>query len=119
MRHAALLSAIALATLSCNAEGVQHLIQGTPTPIPTATATPTATVTPTPTRTPRPTQPPRETNNSDCLSTWKDYATPDSIATLGVYYIVDLLLNTKMLPNTVGEYLQLCLEEGWRPPELP
>jgi hypothetical protein len=29
-----------------------------------------------------------------------------------------MVLNQKMLPGTVGEYVQKCLEEGYRPPGL-
>jgi len=59
----------------------------------------------------------RKTNDEDCKLNWR--AMPaDTIEFFGVGTIASKLLNEKHLPGTVGEYLQQCLEEGWRPAGL-
>jgi hypothetical protein len=57
------------------------------------------------------------TNDKDCLLNW-NLQPKDAIEFLGVGNVASQLLNEKQLPGTVGEYLQWCLEDGWRPPGL-
>jgi hypothetical protein len=59
----------------------------------------------------------RKTNDADCLANWR-HIFPDAHDMLGAGAIASDLMNKKQLPNTVGEYLQQCLEEGYRPPGL-
>ena len=65
----------------------------------------------------------RKTNDVDCLANWNklnicgqsEYTNCINISDLGAAMQI---LNEKYLPNTVGEYAQKCLLEGYRPPGM-
>jgi hypothetical protein len=64
----------------------------------------------------------RKTNDVDCLANWNRLglcAYDDSAACNNIVKSAAMqLLNEKQIPNTVGEYAQKCLQEGYRPPGM-
>jgi nitrous oxide reductase accessory protein NosL len=56
----------------------------------------------------------RKTNDADCATNWRHMEVDPGDEAM----VVDLIMERHHLPDTVGEYLQECLEEGYRPSGL-
>jgi hypothetical protein len=53
----------------------------------------------------------RSTNDSDCQYNWGEIYQPGDDRAV----IIQLVMNNRFPPDTVGDYLQQCLEDGWMP----
>ena len=53
----------------------------------------------------------RNTDDATCDATWRRLAADN--ASLEPAQIVSMLLNTVLPPDSVGAYLQDCVDEGW------
>ena len=60
----------------------------------------------------------RKTNDADCKLNWRALTSEIDSSILSAGDVANMVMNQKMLPGTVGEYVQQCLEEGYRPPGL-
>ena len=60
----------------------------------------------------------RKTTDKQCASNWRDLISGIDRSILTTGEIAGMILQQKMLPDTIGEYAQQCLEEGYRPPGL-
>jgi len=60
----------------------------------------------------------RKANDEDCKLNWRTLTSEVDSSILSAGDVANMVLNQKMLPGTVGEHVQQCLEEGYRPPGL-
>ena len=60
----------------------------------------------------------RKANDEDCKLNWRTLTSEVDSSILSAGDVANMVMNQKMLPGTVGEYVHQCLEEGYRPPGL-